>query len=173
MNNKKQGSAIDMVKAAMAGNAKEIRRLISSGVSANASTKDYGDGVLPICWAALYRHDKAVLALIEGGADLNQSDDILPLHSAAQAGDIEIIDILVAAGAKVDCKDKYQNTPLMIAALSGNAAACARLLSEGANTELRNSSGNTALDQARDDETRRVILAKLEAETLEKALRKH
>lgn len=64
-----------------------------------------------------------------------------PMHVAATWGDCEAIDILVAAGARLDDKGEHGFTPLMEAAAQGHLAACERLVEHGA-ASTRNDQGD-------------------------------
>ena len=68
------------------------------------------------------------------------------LRDAAKAGNTAECEKLLAEGALPDAVDeRYCNTPLMWAAMRGFAETVDRLLARGANPELRNSDGWTAL----------------------------
>ncbi len=56
----------------------------------------------------------AVLVLEERPIDVNEVgyDNDRPLHVAAMWGDVEAIDMLVAAGAEVDARGEFNFTPL-------------------------------------------------------------
>jgi uncharacterized protein len=56
----------------------------------------------------------------------------MELHRAAQAGDVDRILALLAAGAAVDERDDSGDTPLMVAARVGHEAAFIHLLQAGA-----------------------------------------
>ena len=69
------------------------------------------------------------------------------LIEAVKTGDIEKAGELIAAGAKVDEKDKFGNTPLHWAALKGHTEIVAALL-EKANKEVEEKDGWTPLHYA-------------------------
>ena len=60
-----------------------------------------------------------------------------PLHYAAHTGRVEIIDLLVEAGAKVDALDKHSHSPLAVGVEANQFHACERLLKFGANADAR------------------------------------
>lgn len=59
-----------------------------------------------------------------------------PLHQAAVNGDVDIVDLLVDAGAEVNDLVTGRLTPLMLAAMWGHEDVVNRLLSRGANVHL-------------------------------------
>lgn len=67
-------------------------------------------------------------------AKVNQVDDIgkVPLHIAAEKGDIEMVQILVEAGAAIDVEDKFLRTPLHYAIANKKEDVKDFLLSRGA-----------------------------------------
>ena len=98
--------------------------------------------------AASSDHTEAVVALLEGGADLHARDnqDSTPLHLAAEdVGDeaSETIPTLLRAGADVHARDCYGSTPLHCASFWGSETGYLLLALAGADLEARNHSGST------------------------------
>lgn len=163
-------------EAAMAGQCEVIRLLAAGGAAlypANSS------GYSPMETAILYRRRDAFEALVDAGCNpcyLGQEGTTL-LMLAAWAGDAGLIGRLAAAGIPIDAQRETEgNTALMWAAQNGKAAATRKLLALGANCDLTNKEGQTALDMAREaghaqveqiitdyiaDETRRGLRAPL------------
>lgn len=77
-----------------------------------------------------HQHD-VLAALIQRGCDIEQVDafDTTPLMTAAEADNVPAIDLLLAAGARVDREKGFRQTALSVAA--GRASA-RRLLDAGA-----------------------------------------
>jgi ankyrin repeat protein len=69
---------------------------------------------------------------------------------AAGPTPIDIAELLIARGARVDGKSAAGVTPLMVAAGHDNAPMIGLLLGKGANPALKNNVGKTALDVARE-----------------------
>lgn len=81
-----------------------------------------------------------VKQLLRDGADVNaaRGDGMTALHRAAAAGDPDLIDVLLYAGAAVEAGTRIgRYTPLHVAAREGRAEAVARLLAAGADPEAR------------------------------------
>ena len=89
----------------------------------------------------------AVKALLLKKADVNavEADGSTALHWAAQHNNIEIANLLLAAGAKVSAATRYKITPLSIAATNGNAAMITRLIEAGADPNSTSREGETVL----------------------------
>lgn len=68
-----------------------------------------------------------------------------PLHVAANAGDIEQIQLLISRGAEVNVKDKFGETPLHIAADKGYKNIAELLIINGANVNASDEDGYTPL----------------------------
>ena len=85
--------------------------------------------------------------LISRDADVNKTG-WTPLHYAATGGHAPVIRLLLEHYAYVDAESPNQTTPLMMAAMYGNAASVAMLLDAGADSSLRNAAGLSALDFA-------------------------
>ncbi len=72
-----------------------------------------------------------------------------PLIHAVLVGRADLVDLLVARGARLDNGDAGGHTPLMYAALLGNADLCKHLLRIGARPDAVDKQGGTAADQTK------------------------
>ncbi|QLH43873.1 MAG: ankyrin repeat domain-containing protein [Coxiellaceae bacterium] len=70
--------------------------------------------------AVILKDINRVKTLLRNGADPNLTieDGLTPLHFAAAYNAVNIASVLIAAGAKVNVKNDYDETPLDIARLS-------------------------------------------------------
>lgn len=71
-----------------------------------------------------------------------------PIHYAATNGHLQIVEFLLAHGARVNAFSPSETTPLMMAIGSGNEQLIKYLLDNGADLSLRNHEGYTAIDVA-------------------------
>lgn len=71
-----------------------------------------------------------------------------PLHYAAAKGQLEVAQFLIINGALIDSLNLGGTTPLMMAVQSGNEYLVKLLLDKGANLQLRNGLGLSAIDIA-------------------------
>jgi ankyrin len=104
-----------------------MRMLVSAGADPKVKTKD---GLTALMLAAgvsrgqdFTDEDKrtsvdAVRIAVEAGADVNAADEdgLTAMHGAAANGANGVVQYLVQKGAKLDVRDRYQQTPLSIAA---------------------------------------------------------
>jgi uncharacterized protein len=90
---------------------------------------------------------KAVRSLISQRAEVNatEPDGSTALHWAAQRDNVEMVEILLAAGANARTANRYNVTPLALAAMNGNAAIIERLLKAGAEANGSSEEGQTHL----------------------------
>lgn len=107
----------------------------------------------PLMIAAKRGHLNALTLLIKHGAhdvDLQDSDGYTALHYAVYSSDIscEILSCLIGIGADVNARTNNGVTPLMIAAEEGHINAVTSLVKCGANVDLQDKYGNTALHYA-------------------------
>jgi ankyrin repeat protein len=117
-------------------------------------------GKTPLEYAASYSRDTAILRLlIEKGADIHNGGSLsTPLHSAAASNNLQNITLLIELGADINARDRGGeftspqgtgisqiggNTPLMRGAISYRCVDI--LLKAGANINLQNNEGKTAL----------------------------
>lgn len=97
-----------------------------------------------------------VAELINAGAQVNQPG-WTALHYAAAIGDEQIIAVLLEHHAYIDAESPNKTTPLMMAARKGDLPAVKLLVQEGADLDLKNMLGLTAIDFARDANMRDVL----------------
>jgi ankyrin repeat protein len=119
--------ATPFLLAAASPDANVMRMLAAAGADPNLPTNT---GLTPLMVAAgaargqdLTEDEKrialeAVQLAVELGGDVTATnqDGLTALHGAAANGADEVVQFLVAKGAKLDVRDKYQQTPLSIAA---------------------------------------------------------
>ncbi|MBI4904446.1 MAG: ankyrin repeat domain-containing protein [Acidobacteria bacterium] len=134
-----------------------IQSMLSSG--APVDLRD-ARGTTPLMHAAAIGSIEMMKVLLKAGADVNSRNglDATPLVWAASNPDKA--KLLMEAGAQVNVVTKMGRTPLMMAASSsGSAVTLKRMIDKGANTELQDVRGNTALlDAASANETESVRL---------------
>ena len=114
--------------------------------------------------AARQNDTEAVRGLVAGGdANPNATDEEsrTALHYAASNGNVEIIAILVKAGAKLDTLDLLGNTPLHLAAARDRTEAGQLLLAVGARVDPQNHDGRTPLMIAANRGDTKLVLALL------------
>jgi ankyrin len=91
--------------------------------------------------------------LLPTGAHATEKEDVnaagpdgtTSLHWAVRADDLQKVESLIRAGAKANVADRYGITPLLLAALNGNAAIVKKLLDAGADPNAVDSTGETIL----------------------------
>jgi ankyrin repeat protein len=95
------------------------------------------DGNLPV-----------VKALVQQRKALIDHIGWTPLHYACAKGHLEVAQYLLMNGAIVDSLSPGNTTPLMMAVQSGNETLIKLLLDQGADLQIRNTAGLTAIDIA-------------------------
>ena len=86
-------------------------------------------------------------SLVAAKLDVNAAevDGSTALHWAAQRDNVELVDLLLAAGANPKVSTRYKITPMYFAAMNGNAAIIERLLKAGVDVNSTAEEGETAL----------------------------
>jgi ankyrin repeat protein len=118
--------------AARLGDAELLKLLLEAGGDLHNGP---GKGQKsPLCLAARARSACCVRLLLDAGMDPNvEVDDELPLHAASEGGVLDVMEILLAAGAKVNAEAGcFRRTPLSCAVSNGQLCATEMLLRAGA-----------------------------------------
>jgi uncharacterized protein len=97
--------------------------------------------------AALKGHLPLVKKLVDHDADVNKTG-WTPLHYAASAGQVAVIEFLLESSAYIDAESPNGSTPLMMAAMYGSPEAVKVLIQAGADLNIKNQLGLSALDFA-------------------------
>ncbi|MGF1655633.1 MAG: ankyrin repeat domain-containing protein [Verrucomicrobiales bacterium] len=124
------GRNLDLNGAAFHGHWQLCQYLIENGAGINEPLKDTGESPLhaALCTSDRSTQDFVVKILLAHGADPNcvtlesaetgcfmrdcRTKGETPLHRAAAFGSEDTIDMLLAAGARVDAKDMHGDSPL-------------------------------------------------------------
>ncbi|MEP3848116.1 MAG: ankyrin repeat domain-containing protein [Paracoccaceae bacterium] len=134
--------------AAHEGDVAEVKRLIATGADLNVRDDSKRT---PAHVAAFASHDDVLIALAEGGADMNALEnrvyDVLTI--AAVADDPEMVSLAMELGNKPDLVTSvYDGTALIAAAHLGHHDVVARLVAGGAPLDHINNLAWTALIEA-------------------------
>ncbi|MHC4943207.1 MAG: ankyrin repeat domain-containing protein [Planctomycetota bacterium] len=131
--------------AALKGKPKAAMLLIEKG--ADLEAKNY-EGETPLIWAAL-RNEKAICSLlIEKGADLENRNDYLRtplLLVARETGNADMAKFLLDHGADIDACDRYDDTPISLAAWRGFNELLDLLIDRGAAFDAKGPKGREML----------------------------
>jgi uncharacterized protein len=144
----------DMTALALAakfGNEQVIQRLIAAGADVNAVERVNGETPL---FSAIekMRAPACIRLLIDAGCDVNRlrNDGATPLIRAVRNGLLDVVKMLIAAGAVIDARDSGGMTALLHAAKwQSNPAFCDVLLAAGADAAVVDKYGVTAVMHAR------------------------
>ncbi len=147
------GGDTPLMAAARTGNTQAVKLLLAHRASLDAKASR---GQTALMWAVAQRHADVVQLLVEAGANVHARSDSwiqlvnsagnhytqgdyemaqggsTPLLFAAQQGDLESANVLIAGGANVNDATPAGITALMMAAHSNNGAVAAYLLDKGA-----------------------------------------
>jgi ankyrin repeat protein len=131
-----------LLLAAMTGDIENVKTLLAHGARSSDA----------LAQAVTFGYPDVVRTLIDAGASatMTESSGINLLHWAAIANRAAVIPALVAAGVPINAKDENGYTPLMYAATIdfGKTSSLDALLKAGADPNIRNADGRTALEQA-------------------------
>jgi ankyrin repeat protein len=157
---------------AHSGNTAAARVLIAAGASVDPG--DSWRGQTPLMWAAAEGHAETMRALIAAGADVDARSTIAewerqrtneprdkwlppggwtPLLLSARENCVTCVDVLAAAGADLNIVDPERHTALIVALINGHFDVAGRLIDRGADLDMQDAVGQTALWAAVDAHT--------------------
>lgn len=146
--------------AAAGGHLDAVRLLVDHG--ADISRKSAWYGTLPLIEAAKFGKTEACELLLELGADLEGTHNfgMSPLHETAFHARLKTAEFLITKDADLNARNRNGWTPLHVATkharnskgdvTEDGVGLIALLLKSGADHELKNNQGQTALDIARE-----------------------
>ena len=130
--------AEQLVRAAAAGNVKRVRQLLEAGVNVNTFLEN---GANALIYAIIKGRTRVVRLLLERGADPSTkartgkyAGNSFPLHAlavAAEHGHLEIVRMLIRAGAQVNNSITFNQDALSAAASRGHTEVVRELLTAG------------------------------------------
>ena len=126
----------------------KITGIVLGGALALSALLQASGDTSSVADAAMAGDRAAVRARLTSGDDVNaaQGDGMTALHWAAKHGDVELVKMLLTAGANVRATTRLGNyTPLLMASESGSAGAIESLIASGADTKAVTASGVTPL----------------------------
>lgn len=151
--------------AAYMGNEAIVRLLLTKG--ADPQTADT-TGKSPICYAVGRGYLKIARVLLDHSVNVNAryGNDLTVLMWAAGHEDgagssdvADVMELLIARGARLNDQDNRGRTALMIAAALGHEKAVDVLLAHGADRTIRDRQQKTAADLAATDDLRKKLVA--------------
>ena len=122
---------------------------IEAGVDVNKPINQ--DGQTPLFYAG---NAKLIAQLLRAGADARVRDakGRTPLFFCSFYGDgSEMVRLLMQRGIRINTQDNEGNTALMMAVMMGETTGVQALLDSGANPNIKNKAGKTALQIAREE----------------------
>ncbi|GFS50447.1 ankyrin repeat domain-containing protein 29 [Trichonephila inaurata madagascariensis] len=152
------GCTTPMYVAAQNGHAPIVRFLLSRGADINMQRRippkspdelPSTNGTTPLFVACQYGHTSLVKNMVEWGADVNitRDDGCSPLLKAAHKGYTNIVKFLLCKGAHYGLM-KNGESPLHAAAYFGHLTVLKALIEHGADINLKDKNGLTALEKA-------------------------
>lgn len=146
------GAPVDIFEASVLGKVDRIREIVEGNPD---RVSEYApDGFTPVALAAFFGQLPAVKALIAAGADVTAAAKnglkVQALHAAVAGKNLEIVTVVLAAGADSNAQQQAGFRPIHEAGANANRKLAELLLAHGADPSLPNDEGKSAIDLARE-----------------------
>ena len=141
-----------LMRAAETGNVDDVRKLLKAGANVNEALGRLG--ITALTFAAARGHLEVAKLLLDAGADPNAAGGVAHvgfftvLNHAMNPHNknrLEIIDTLIAAGARLNPPNSWPTSPLDTAVSANDIAMVKELLKRGSDVNWENQIGSTAL----------------------------
>jgi ankyrin repeat protein len=125
-----------LLTAVVHGHVEIVKILLDNGANPNETNNSDENALL----LAINRsHFGVAAALIAAGADVNKTSRITSaIHLACDKGNLEMVKLVVGAGAHIDQQNTSRDTPLGMAAYRGHLELCRYLVSMNPNLDHPN-----------------------------------
>lgn len=141
----KEEQIVALCDACSTGDAVAVKKLIAQGVDVNSRSSE---GATPLMYACAKSQPEIVKLLLAAKADpvanANDQNAWPVLMYAAHSGSTGAITALLEKGALPDDSDRYQDTPLMLAAMRGHKEAVEVLAKAGAKLNVQETRNNNS-----------------------------
>lgn len=134
-----------LMLAVECGDLAIVKALISNGAHVNEKNKRGMTALIP---ASVKGHTEIVQLLLDASANLEETWEKggTALYESAQQGHNAIVQTLIAKGANINARLRHNGwTPLMIAVAEGHTTTAVIILESGAEVNISNNKGRTAL----------------------------
>jgi len=142
--------ALDVFEAATLGEVPRLQSLLAADPSLAKAFSN--DGFTALHLATFFSQTEAAAELIRAGADVNavatNSMKVAVINSAAASGRVDLVKMVLRAGADPNARQQMGWSALHAAAAHDNVEMAQALLDAGADPSLENDDGHTALDKA-------------------------
>ena len=141
---------LDIFEACVLGNLERVRELVF--LDPEIINTYSIDGFQPLGLASFFGKTSVVAYLLTMGAQVNSPSKndmkVMPLHSGVAGRNMEVVRLLLAAGAAVNASQNEGFTPIHAAAQNGQLEMVGLLLDFGADLLQQTVNGKTAYDLA-------------------------
>jgi uncharacterized protein len=152
----------DFLQAVVAGNVKLAEKYLNKGADVNVTYTSekaglsYGETALII--AASAGNQAMVKMLLKRGADPNKTNEgYSAIIYASGSGYTAVVKLLIEGGANINHIHLDGTTPLINAVLKEHIELVKLLLDKGADPEIKDFGGKTALEYAKSSEMKELL----------------
>lgn len=144
------GTTLNLFEAAALGKMTRVIQILNQTPEV---VNSYAvDGFTALGLAAFFGHQTVAQSLLSRRADVNlpSTNELhaYPINSAVASRRLELVDLLLSAGAEINACEGAGYTPLHQAAADGHLVMVRLLIEHGADPAARTVEGKTALDLA-------------------------
>lgn len=132
-----------------------VEYLLEQGANINA---ELDDGCTPLISSVAVDDMDTAILLLENGANIKaHANRWTVLHYAVHNKNLDMVKLLVEAGAELEARTHYYDTPLLSAATDNSVEIVEYLLSVGADSKAKDIYGQTADSLTESDEIKEML----------------
>lgn len=154
----------DLIRHVIESQNVDLLKLFLSKIE-SVNDKDLnGNGLSPLRYAVQWGNSKVVKLLLDSDAWVHAyPQEKTVLHESVKTGSVDIVKLLLAAGADINVDDDSGDTPLHMAIDSENVNILKLLIDSGANVNAKNEDSDTPLHTAIEKQKVKAIKLLLDA----------
>ena len=145
VNTKDRNGAPPLHCACRLGHLDIVKMLVEAGAGVCTTDSNGQSCLMPASGAGHTETVRYLVGLKDVEVNHKKNNGVTALHCAVQKGHVDVVQVLIDAGADIDAKNEVGRSPLMFASIKGHLDVVKVLVEAGAGVRATNNDGDTCL----------------------------